>query len=228
MLAITIGTMFFQQLVGVDTAIYCSPKILLMVDFDGVVSTIGASVGIGVVNLLFALLPVYFVDWLGRRRLYLLGSSGIMASLLLLVTSLILAARLGDSGKWPSIVLTFLYVGFFAINIGSLGWLIALEVLPQKLRGLETSLGSSLIWFFNAIVSFASFEILKVFSASGTELTINDESQGNPMGAFLFYAFTGIVAIVRGYFYIPETKGAPLEKIEALWRRGGHPKDKII
>lgn len=81
---------------------------------------------------------------------------------------------------------------------------------------------------FNAIVSFTFFKILKVFSISGTELTINGESQGNPAGAFLFYAFIGIVAIIWGYFYVPETKGVSLEKIEAFWRKGGHPKDKII
>ena len=82
--------------------------------------------------------------------------------------------------------------------------------------------------FFNAIVSFTFFKILKVFSIPGTDLTINGESQGNPAGAFLFYAFIGIVAIIWGYFYVPETKGVSLENIEAFWRKGGHPKDKII
>lgn len=122
----------------------------------------------------------------------------------------------------------FLICGIFAISIGPLGWLIVSEVFPQKLRGLGTSLGSLSVWFFNAIVSFTFFKILKVFSISGTELTINGESQGNPAGAFLFYAFIGIVAIIWGYFYVPETKGVSLEKIEAFWRKGGHPKDKII
>ena len=163
-----------------------------------------------------------------RRKLYFLGLSGIVISLSLLATSFIFAAQLGDSGKWLSIVLIFLYVGFFAISIGPLGWLIVSEVFPQKLRGLGTSLGSLSVWFFNAIVSFTFFKILKVFSIPGTDLTINGESQGNPAGAFLFYAFIGIVAIIWGYFYVPETKGVSLENIEAFWRKGGHPKDKII
>ena len=227
-LVIAIGIMFFQQFVGINTVIYYSPKIFLMAGFDGAVSAIGASVGVGVVNLLFTLLSVYFVDRLGRRKLYFLGLSGIVISLLLLATSFIFAAQLGDSGKWLSIVLIFLYVGFFAISIGPLGWLIVSEVFPQKLRGFGTSLGSLSVWFFNAIVSFTFFKILKVFSISGTELTINGESQGNPAGAFLFYAFIGIVAIIWGYFYVSETKGVSLENIEAFWRKGGHPKDKII
>ena len=227
-LVIAIGIMFFQQFVGINTVIYYSHKIFLMAGFDGAVSAIGASVGVGVVNLLFTLLSVYFVDRLGRRKLYFLGLSGIVISLSLLATSFIFAAQLGDSGKWLSIVLIFLYVGFFAISIGPLGWLIVSEVFPQKLRGLGASLGSLSVWFFNAIVSFTFFKILKVFSIPGTDLTINGESQGNPAGAFLFYAFIGIVAIIWGYFYVPETKGVSLENIEAFWRKGGHPKDKII
>ncbi|MDR4037150.1 MAG: sugar porter family MFS transporter, partial [Parabacteroides sp.] len=214
-LVIAIGIMFFQQFVGINTVIYYSPKIFLMAGFDGAVSAIGASVGVGVVNLLFTLLSVYFVDRLGRRKLYFLGLSGIVISLSLLATSFIFAAQLGDSGKWLSIVLIFLYVGFFAISIGPLGWLIVSEVFPQKLRGLGASLGSLSVWFFNAIVSFTFFKILKVFSIPGTDLTINGESQGNPAGAFLFYAFIGIVAIIWGYFYVPETKGVSLENIEA-------------
>lgn len=111
-LVIAIGIMFFQQFVGINTVIYYSPKIFLMAGFDGAVSAIGASVGVGVVNLLFTLLSVYFVDRLGRRKLYFLGLSGIVISLSLLATSFIFAAQLGDSGKWLSIVLIFLYVGF--------------------------------------------------------------------------------------------------------------------
>ena len=77
-LVIAIGIMFFQQFVGINTVIYYSPKIFLMAGFDGAVSAIGASVGVGVVNLLFTLLSVYFVDRLGRRKLYFLGLSGIV------------------------------------------------------------------------------------------------------------------------------------------------------
>lgn len=224
-LIISIGIMFFQQFVGINTVIYYSPKIFLMAGFDSTISAIGASVGIGIVNLLFTLISVNFVDRLGRRKLYFLGLSGIVISLLLLSLSFIFSAQTGEYGKWFSIVLIFLYVGFFAISIGPLGWLIVTEVFPQKLRGLGASLGSLSVWFFNAIVSFTFFKILNVFTIPGTDLTINGESQGNPAGVFLFYAFIGIVALVWGYFYVPETKGVSLEKIEEFWIKGGCPKD---
>lgn len=224
-LIIAIGIMFFQQFVGINTVIYYSPKIFLMAGFDNAVSAIGASVGVGVANLLFTLISVYFVDKLGRRKLYFIGLSGIVISLLLLSFSFMFMARMGESGKWFSIALIFLYVGFFAISIGPLGWLIISEVFPQKLRGLGSSLGSLSVWSFNAIVSFTFFKILKVFTLPGTELAINGENQGNPAGAFLFYALIGMIALIWGYFYIPETKGISLEKIEEHWRKGGRPRD---
>jgi hypothetical protein len=33
-----------------------------------------------------------------------------------------------------------------------------------------------------------------------------------------------MAGIVWGYFYIPETKGVALEKIEKHWRDGGSPR----
>lgn len=70
---IGVGIMFFQQFVGINTVIYYSPKIFLMAGFDGAVSAIWAAVGVGVVNLLFTIVSVYFVDRLGRRKLYFTG-----------------------------------------------------------------------------------------------------------------------------------------------------------
>ena len=180
-LVIAIGIMFFQQFVGINTVIYYSPKIFLMAGFDGAVSAIGASVGVGVVNLLFTLLSVYFVDRLGRRKLLFSGVERYRD--FLVATRYLFYIRRSIRGFWEMAfhrpLFSYMW-GFFAISIGPLGWLIVSEVFPQKLRGLGTSLGSLSVWFFNAIVSFTFFKILKVFSISGTELTINGESQGNP------------------------------------------------
>lgn len=224
-LIITIGIMFFQQCVGINTVMYYSPKIFLMAGFDGAVSAIGASVGVGIINLLFTILSVYFVDRIGRRKLYFTGLSGITISLLALAASFLFTTQLGEAGKWISFLFIFLYVGFFAMSIGPLGWLIVSEVFPQKMRSLGTSIGSLTVWFFNAIVSFTFFKILRIFSIPGTELVSGEGSQENPAGVFLFYAFIAILAIIWGYFYVPETKGISLEKIEAYWRKGGRPKD---
>ena len=127
-------------------------------------------------------------------------------------------------GKWLSIILVFVYVAFYAISIGPLGWLIISEVFPQKVRGLGSSLGSLSVWVFNTVVTFTFFKIVKSFTVEGTEIYLDGENLGNPAGAFWFYAIVALAAIIWGYFYVPETKGVTLEKIEEYWRKGGKPR----
>lgn len=224
-LIIAIGIMFFQQFVGINTVIYYSPKIFLMAGFDGAVSAIWASVGVGVVNVLATIVSVYFVDRLGRRRLYFIGLSGVALSLIALSTSFIFVNQLGETGKWLAIGLVFLYVTFYAISIGPLGWLIISEVFPQYVRGLGSSLGSLSVWTFNTIVSFTFFKLVRALAMPGTELMVGGETTGNPAGAFFFYSLIAVAGLVWGYFFVPETKGISLEKIEKHWKNGGRPKD---
>ena len=223
-LIICIGIMFFQQFVGINTVIYYSPKIFLMAGFDGTVAAIWASVGVGLVNVIFTVVSVYFVDRLGRRKLYFIGSSGIVVSLLLLGLCFVYVNQLGDSVKWVAILLIFCYVAFFAISIGPLGWLIISEIFPLKLRGLGASLGSLSVWLFNSIVSFTFFKIVKALTIPGKEILTEGEDLGNPAGAFWFYGGIAFLALIWGYFYVPETKGVSLEQIECFWRKRESPR----
>jgi sugar porter (SP) family MFS transporter len=224
-LIIAIGIMFFQQAVGINTIMYYCPKIFLMAGFTDNISAIWASVSVGVVNVVFTIVAVYFVDRLGRRKLYFLGMSGIFVSLICLALCFAFNHALGDAGKWLSIVLVFLYIIFFAVSIGPLGWLIITEIFPLKVRGLGSSIGSLSVWVFNSIVAFTFFKIVKAFTIPGTEIIIQDEPSGNPAGAFLFYALIALAGIIWGYFYIPETKGISLDKIEKHWKAGGRPRN---
>ncbi|WP_286083606.1 sugar porter family MFS transporter [Parabacteroides goldsteinii] len=223
-LIICIGIMFFQQFVGINTVIYYSPKIFLMAGFDGTVAAIWASVGVGLVNVIFTVVSVYFVDRLGRRKLYFIGLSGIVVSLLLLGLCFVYVNQLGDSVKWVAILLIFCYVAFFAISIGPLGWLIISEIFPLKLRGLGASLGSFSVWLFNSIVSFTFFKIVKALTIPGKEILMEGEDLGNPAGAFWFYGGIAFLALIWGYFYVPETKGVSLEQIECFWRKRESPR----
>jgi sugar porter (SP) family MFS transporter len=223
-LIIAVGIMFFQQSVGINTIMYYCPKIFLMAGFAGNISAIWASVGVGAVNVVFTIVALSFVDRLGRRKLYFLGMSGIFVSLVCLALCFAFNHYLGDAGKWLSIVLVFLYIIFFAISIGPLGWLIITEIFPLKVRGLGSSIGSLSVWVFNSIVAFTFFKIVNALTLPGTEITVQGEQSGNPAGAFLFYALIALAGIIWGYFYIPETKGVALDKIEKHWREGGSPR----
>ncbi len=223
-LIIGVGIMFFQQFVGINTIMYYCPKIFLMAGFGDNISAIWASVGVGVVNVLFTVVSIYFVDRIGRRRLYFIGMAGIVISLVALAACFGFNALLGEAGRWVAIVLVFVYIAFFAISIGPLGWLIITEVFPLKVRGLGSSIGSLSCWVFNGIVTFTFFKIVRMLTVPGTEIVVQGETAGNPAGAFLFYAVIALLGILWGYFYVPETKGVPLDKIEQYWRQGGTPR----
>ena len=61
-LMIAVCIMFFQQFVGINTVIYYSPKIFLMAGFESTLSAIWASVGIGIVNVVFTVISLYLEE----------------------------------------------------------------------------------------------------------------------------------------------------------------------
>lgn len=221
-LIIAVGIMFIQQFVGINTVMYYSPKIFQMAGFDGSVAAIGASIGVGVINVVATLLSVYFVDRIGRRKLFFIGMTGMVISLSLLAGSFIV--DFGEAGKFVTVAFTLLYVTFYAVSVGPLGWLIISEVFPQKLRGKGSSIGSLSVWVFNSIVTFTFFKIANLLSFPGTEVTVAGETMANPAGSFLFYALIALLGMVWGWFFMPETKGKSLESIEQHWRDGGTPR----
>ncbi len=233
-LIIAVGIMFIQQFVGINTVIYYSPKIFMIVGFEGARAGIWGAVSVGVVNVVFTVLSLFMIDKLGRRKLYFIGLSGIVFSLVALGLVFAFHTSLGDLGKWLAIVFVWIYIAFFAISLGPLGWLIMSEVFPMRVRGIGSSIGSLSNWLFNGVVAFTFFKIIKLFTASGSGIITNEQmynettnafvtkavDNGNPAGAFWFYAFIGILGLVWGYYFLPETKGVPLEKIEEHWRQG--------
>lgn len=229
-LFIAVGIMFVQQFTGINTIIYYSPKIFLMSGFADAKAAVWASVSVGVVNVVFTILSLFMIDRLGRRKLYFIGLAGMVAALAAL--GILFAnqasateAALSVSLKWVTISLVWVYIAFFAISLGPLGWLIISEVFPLSVRGIGSSIGALSNWLFNAVVAFTFFKIVRLLTIPGTEIVQNGTNLGNPAGAFFLYAIVGVAGIIWGYFYIPETKNVTLEKIEEHWRQGKLPRE---
>ncbi len=224
-LIIAAGIMFFQQFVGINTVIYYSPKIFLAAGFEGAEAAIAASVIVGAVNVLFTIISLFVIDRLGRRKLYFIGLSGIAIALV----GMGLGFMLPGAGKWFLVISMLVYIAFFAISLGPLGWLIITEVFPTRVRGLGASIGSLSNWGFNTLVVWTFY---KMASAIGNAKAVvvpegNDLSDVCPScvgSVFWIFAAVALIGIVWGYFYIPETKGVSLEKIEEHWRNGGKPR----
>jgi len=209
-LIITVGIFFFQQFSGVNTIIYYSPIIFKMA---GIVSNTGSilpAIIIGAVNVAACFVSILLLDKVGRRKLYLIGISGMVPSLALLGACFYFKEQLGASLPVFAVLSIVCFIIFIAISLAPLGWLLISEVFPLNVRGVGMSIGSLSHWGFNAIIAFT---FLKLVNSLGVDMT------------FWLYALVCLAGLFWGYYYIPETKGRSLEEIEQHWREGGKPKN---
>ncbi|MDF1572383.1 MAG: sugar porter family MFS transporter [Bacteroidales bacterium] len=225
-LIIAVGIMFFQQFVGINTVIYYSPKIFLAAGFEGNEAAIAASVIVGVVNVLFTIVSLFVIDRLGRRKLFFIGVSGITIALI----SMGLGFMIEGVSKWFLVTSMLVYIAFFAISLGPLGWLIITEVFPTRVRGLGSSIGSLSNWGFNTLVVWTFFKMASAFG-NAKDVVVPEGSDLSSVcptcvgSVFWVFAAIALIGLVWGYFFIPETKNVSLEEIEAHWRDGKKPRD---
>lgn len=200
---IALGLGFFQQITGINTIIYYAPTILQTAGFKGADSAILATMGIGVVNVLFTIIALPLIDKWGRRPLLLLGLIGMFISLALLS----LAFHFQGIGylQWIAVGCMVLFIACFAMSLGPIMWLVISEIFPLEIRGLGVSLAISASWLFNWMVSASFLTLVGNFGAGGT---------------FWIYAAFCILGWLFVYFRVPETKGCSLEQIEVNLRAG--------
>ena len=208
-LIITVGIFFFQQFSGVNTIIYYSPIIFKMAGVVSNTASILPAIIIGGVNVLACLLSVFLLDRVGRRKLYMIGISGMIPSLALMGACFYFKETLGDSLPYFAVLSIVFYIIFIAISLAPLGWLLISEIFPLAVRGVGMSIGSLAHWGFNAIIAYT---FLKLVNSIGIAST------------FWAYCLVCVAGLVWGYFYIPETKGKSLEEIEEHWRQGRSPR----
>lgn len=74
---------FFNQVSGINAIIYYAPRIFEMAGL-GQHSSLLSTVGIGLVNFIFTLVAINFIDKIGRKVLMFIGSIGLVISLFLI------------------------------------------------------------------------------------------------------------------------------------------------
>ncbi len=205
-LIIGIGLAMFQQITGINTVIYFAPTIFQSAGLSSAATSILATAGVGAVNVIMTIVSIRLIDRLGRRQL-LFWSLGGMAVTLLVLSG---AFYVGTSGQlaWIAVLSVAAYVGFFAIGLGPVFWLLIAEIFPLALRGRAMSLATVANWTFNLIVSATFLNLVGAVSSAG---------------AFLIYALLTMVALAFVARMVPETKGRSLEQIEASLDAGHAP-----
>lgn len=184
------------QISGINTIVDYAPKILLAAGVEIRNALLQTSL-LGLINFLFTFIAIYFVDKIGRRLLYLIGSMGMVITLLLLAVSFFL-----KMDSLFTLICIMSFIAFFASCIGPVFWTLVSEIFPNRIRGKAVAFASFTQWIFNFFVVLLFPHFLA--SVGGT-------------ATFLFLALMSFLQWLFTYLYVPETKGKSLEEIEHLW-----------
>jgi MFS family permease len=134
------------------------------------------------------------VDSWGRRKLMLLGSSGLAVIYIVLGASY----YFGFQG-FVILMLVVLAIATYALTLAPVTWVVLSEIFPNRIRGRAMAIATSSLWA-------ASFGLTYTFPILNKTL--------NASGTFWLYA----VICISGFLFImkklPETKGRSLEEIE--------------
>jgi len=133
MLIVGVGLAMLQQFSGINTIIYYAPTIIKNTGL-GDSASILATVGIGVVNVLFTLVAIWLIDRLGRKKLLLGGLSGMTLGTVLLGLGFALPSLSGIV-SWITLGAMLLYIASFAASFGPIVWVMLPKIFPLQARG---------------------------------------------------------------------------------------------
>lgn len=202
-----VGIHFFEHATGIEAVILYSHKIFAKAGVHNHRHQILATVGVGLSKFTFIVLSTFLIDKVGRRKLLLTSISGMVVTLTGLGIFLTVAEHSGGKIIWAlilSIITTYAFVMFFNVGLAPVTWVYAAEIFPLKYRALGAGIGVAVNRLMNATVSMS-------FLSISTAITIG--------GTFFLFAGISVAALIFCYFFLPETKGVPLEEMEAAFTR---------
>ncbi|MEO0369344.1 MAG: sugar porter family MFS transporter [Pseudomonadota bacterium] len=204
--AVVIGLLLsvFQQTSGINAILYYGAEIFSNALGYGPQDALKQQLWLGAVNLAFTFVAIFTVDRWGRKPLYLIGTAGMVVSLLLLGV-MIYTNSLGI----VSLVAILMFVGSFAMSMGPIVWVVISEMFPNRARSMGMAIAVGAQWFMNGVVA-NSFPVVN-------RSALNVEAFNGALPYFLFALFC-LIAFIFAWRYVPETKGKSLEEIESLWR----------
>ncbi|KAE8647682.1 hypothetical protein Csa_002739 [Cucumis sativus] len=200
---------FFQQLTGINVIMFYAPLFFNSIGFESESSLMSAVIT-GSWNVLATVVSIYGIDRWGRRFLFFMG--GIQMLICQAIVAGEIGAKFGVNGMvkdqlptWYAFVVVLCicnYVGGFAWSWGPLGWLVPSEIFPLEIRSPAQSVNVSVNMFF-------TFAMAQLFMTMLCHMKF---------GLFIFFAFWVCVMTLFICFFLPETKGIPIEEMIKVWK----------
>ena len=114
------------------------------------------SIAISTVSVAMTIPGIWGVERFGRRRLLLIGASGMSICEYAIAIMGSTTSQDNRSAQSAQVALVCFYIAFFAATLGPVGWVVTGEIYPLKIRAKAMSLSTASIWLVNFCLSFAS------------------------------------------------------------------------
>lgn len=187
----------FAQLNGINVISYYAPRVFEQAGWIGRQAILMTGVN-SIIYILSTLPPWYLVDRWGRRPILLSGAS-------------VMGMALCATGFWmfldmswtpgAVVVSVIIYNAAFGFSWGPIPWLYPPEIMPLTFRAKGVSLSTCTNWAFNYIVGAGTPWLQDVIH----------------WRLYFMHAFFCGCSFALVYYLYPETKGVPLEEMDAIF-----------
>lgn len=182
--------MFFQQFTGMNALVYYAPKIFESVGLQGSSVSLLATGVVGIINLVFTIPTVIFLDVIGRK-VALMVAAAIMACCMIIVAA-ITACFQHDwpnhtAEGWVCVAFIYIFIANFAYAWGPIGWVIPAEIFPLRARAKAMSVTTSANWMCNFIIGLITPIMLDSIT----------------YGTYIFFACFLVLAFLFVWFFVP-------------------------
>lgn len=169
-----------------------------------------ATIVVGVIQVVGAIISTIFVDRFGRRILLIFSCVGTAICFYALGIYFYLLPKpeyknLVDQLQWLPLVSISAAILVAAAGILTLPFFLLTELLPVKVRGTVSSISLTLSWMFAFITIQFYHTMVEYFTIAGT---------------IWIYATSCVVEIFFVYFCLPETKNLTIDEIQQRLRKG--------
>ncbi|KAL3471501.1 sugar transporter [Aspergillus californicus] len=205
------GMMICQQFTGINAVLYYAPQIFASFGFSSSKQTLLATGVTGILQIIFTLPTVLYLDKFGRKTFLIVGAIGMFCCHIVVATvegiyqdDWALNEGLYKGQGWVAIVFIWLFACNFAYSWGPVSWVLAQEIFPSSTRSRGVAIVASTNWMFNFIIG----------------LTTKDMLDSMKYGTYIFFA---IFSALGGFFvwrFAPETKDKTLEELDVYFGGG--------
>ena len=201
-----------DQLTGINTAMYYTPKVLSAAGLP-MSDAISLNVVSGGVSFIGSAVGLWLVTRFARRHVGIYQETSIVVSLGLLAAVFFFLIQpyqdadgniSGAPAFAPFLVLIIVSLFVFAKQSGTVTWVLVAEIFPSKVRGTAMGLAVGALWIANAIVA-AVFPVM--MEKLGGALT------------YLIFCLINEGSLIFYMIFIPETKYHSQEELEERFEK---------